>query len=417
MKKYTYRLPPFRYWCVIGIAAVFVVVYLVQVGRSLAALAFYQRFLAVVASGKTDAPLTEQQHVLISDLLHKIIRFEAAYPQYWYELGSYLHRYAVGLETPAREAGFQEAEQAFKRAAALDPASPWSYYELGRLDVGRGDFCETLDSQTVEVCPSAKYFRRALLSAPTNMFLRQVVGLWFYERNDAAAFHVMREAIAAYNPDEREAVFEFARFLYEMALDTLSDQYYAEYMHTNNGTPPLAEACPPLLHTKSILYNNDPIFIGCEETEFGNDDGTGEWPAFLASDRMRIKKVLCVPSDVDDYNYAALKISMSYRRSAQFILKVFIDEHLIKTYMYDVPQKHGWHEIPFNKEILAGKSRINVYLRVEEADLATGSLRVWGDQDTPNRTSTWNFDATDDLSIDQGNQHGEYLIRLVLKKL
>jgi hypothetical protein len=148
--------------------------------------------------------------------------------------------------------------------------------------------------------------------------------------------------------------------------------------------------------------------------ELGNDDGSAEWKTRLTSGTDRVKKVICLPENLNEYDYVALKIFMNNGGNGNFIARISIDDQLIKRYDYTAPHVGKWYELPFEKTLLKGKSSINVYIRVTGTSRAGNYLQIWGD---PNTHSVFNFDTTDDLSFDEGVQSGEYMIRLVLRKL
>ena len=109
--------------------------------------------------------------------------------------------------------------------------------------------------------------------------------------------------------------------------------------------------------------------------------------------------------------YAALKILMNRSRKMDVSMQIALDGHLIAPDHDQISFVPGWHEIPLEKSLVDGKSSVHVYIRSS----GKGYVQIWGDQDTLNQYSTFHLHTTNDLSEDEGQQRGEYIIRLVLR--
>jgi hypothetical protein len=150
--------------------------------------------------------------------------------------------------------------------------------------------------------------------------------------------------------------------------------------------------------------------------ELGNDDGSAEWSTRLTAETMRIKKVICLPDTLESYDTATLRIFLHHGGSPDFSMQVSLDDQPVRA-LPPLPETAQWHEIPLEKSLLTGKSSITVYIRVSGASEAANFLEIRGDQDTLTTQSVFNLKTTHDLSPDEGNQTGEYMIRLVLSRM
>ncbi len=417
------------------LAFMFVLLYLFYAVNSYYAFTHYQEASKVI-SQKTPSPVNTTQHDQVIEHLKTAIRHDRNNAEYYYALGSYLYRYYAdtqdGEAIEHKAQGFHEAETWLQKAMRLDPANPWYYYEMGRLSDSRGD-CPPPSSvlslrqardrlhqgrrtdsplpwREGELkegdCPAARYFSAALNNAPNEMFLRKEVGRWYYYYDQETAHRLLRKLISrdrGTTPEHPRVSREFSKFLYEIRMDYESDREAAKMVDTEK------ERC------KVSVVSQSKINLALQgRIEFGNDDGSAEWRTRLASNTLRVKKVICLPENLAEYDYAALKIFMNHGGNENFIARISIDKHLVKTYDDTAPHIGKWHEIPFEKMLLQGKSSINVYIRVTGATAAGNYLQIWGDQDTPTTLSVFNVDMTNDLSLDEGVQTGEYMIRLVL---
>jgi putative inorganic carbon (HCO3(-)) transporter len=412
---------------------VLVVLYLFCVGNSYYAFVHYQDVSEMI-SQENLASVDAAEHGHIISRLKTAIRHDRNHAEYAYALGSYLYRCSVDTQNSEaiahKEQGFREAEGWLRKAIMLDPANPWYYYEMGLLSYDRGDCNDwenTHPTDSWKECLVTRYFLAALDNAPKNSFLRKEVGRWYYSSDPEATVQLMREIISGDMDDTlvtAAIAHKFSEFLYEIRMDYESDREAKRALDSEKGK---SEECEVSVASRSKI--NFALQEEAEEQmlrkadvkkgrriELGNDDGSAEWRTALTSETQRIKKVICLPENLDEYNYAALKILMNSSDNRNFTTHISVDEQLVRRYHHALPSVRNWHEIPFDISRLQGKSRINVYIRVTGASKAGNYLEIWGDQDTPNMQSVLNFNTKDDLSLDEGIQTGEYMIRLVLKK-
>jgi hypothetical protein len=150
--------------------------------------------------------------------------------------------------------------------------------------------------------------------------------------------------------------------------------------------------------------------------ELGNDDGSADWSAPLPSAEQRIRKRICLSSKFHEYQRASLKIFMNHAGRGASRLSIFCDDVPIDFSDGRVSTIPEWHEIPIDVGILEGKSSVNVYLRLQDTHDERNILQVWGDRHTPTTQSVFGLERTADLSAVEGEQTGEYMIRLVLWK-
>jgi len=416
MKKRSFTFPSLRLYAVFGFVGLLIFVYLFQAGRSLVAMAYYQQFTAATAPGVVT--MTTAQQDAARRLLTAAIRLNDRNPHYHHALGNFLFQLYDASSLPEmerqREDGLQAAETSLKTALWLDPGSAWNYYELGRLEevISPCDDLSMFDASTS--CPGATFFVSALQHAPNHLFLRKSVGLWLYYRSRETAFQIIRDVIAFYtkNPQKREV--EFSKFLYDMQLDYESDRYGP--VKSIDDPKILSERC---LQDASSACFPIPELEG-EGIECHSDAGTAAWRAFLNSDAMRIKKIICVPPHLDEYTSASLNVLMNNGGNGNFTARFYLDEQLIKQYdaTDPIPRTAAWYEIPFDIHLLQGKSNsyVTIYVRVAGVSHVKNYLQIWGTQDEPTSYSVFNFNTTEDLSLEQGTQTGEYMIRLRLRK-
>ena len=402
MKKRDLRCSPCCFAAVLGAAGLLILAYLARAVLSLLAVASYQQFEAQTVQRSIDT-LTPTELAAAQTAISNAIRFDTRQAHYLATFGSLLTQSAAAIaDATERADGFAHAERLLKQAARSDPARPWYFYDLGRFALARQGCRDVRDDTT---CPTASYFAAALTAAPTNAFLRNAVSLWFYGQDRAAAFQVMRAAIARYQADARQALYELAQLLYELKLDYESDQQLAAW--SNLTTASVAPStCQPLTARDDAAT-----------AEFGRDNGTHEWRSVLFREEMRLKKTICVPANLDTYATAALKILLARVGSPEFRVFISVDDQLVATLQQPIPMNTTWTEIPFDLALLRGKRQIHVYLRVSRLiDPATDYFVVWGDADSPNQASVLNFADTDDLTVYEGVQPGEFLIRLALRQ-
>lgn len=398
MKKHQLTLTPITYYLAISVVGFCLALYLIRAICLLFGVNNYQKFSVNVK----DAPKpeqAEQRHQSLLNLINQAIRYDRTNPQYWSSLGSYLLEYAAAAtDQTQKERNFQDAAQSLKHAALRDPANAWNYYELGRL-YARKSPCPN----NGESCLAAQYFLAAFQRAPSSIFMQRAVGRWLYDYDREAAYRLIGEQIVsslATGSEPQSPAVKHAKFLYAIRADDASD----------------LEADPILRPSADCRANIVRQSADGREIELGNDDGSAEWRVRLITDTMRVRKTICLPEPPEDYQTAVLKILMNSGLNRNFTAFVSVDDSLIKRYNANIPLNTDWYEIPFDKNLLTGKSAVNVYIRVTQASSAGNYLQIWGDQHTPATTSVLNFQTTDDLSLDDGVQAGEYMIRLVLRK-
>ncbi|GAK57255.1 hypothetical protein U27_04220 [Candidatus Vecturithrix granuli] len=358
------------------------------------------------------------------------LQYDRNHPDYVSGLAGALLESAVRLTSPAdsenRAIRLEETETWFQRAIMLNPANPWNYYQLGRLELHRSSksFQNTIQEDWQDF-PTGRYFSLALQNAPNNVFLHYAVGRWLYSHDPEQAFALIRgflgrgsaqtlnileglwpqiqdyAILRRFLPENQDVFLQFSQFLYEKALD-----YESDLEAICAGV--LTQTCPPNV---IISRSQDD-----REIELGNDDGSAEWTTYIAADYVRVQKMICLPQNIDDYQYAALKIFMGGGNKQNFTVVISLNNHEIKRYEQTMPATLTWYEIPFDRRLLDGQSKIYVYMRTLGASTAGNYLRIRGDQETPTVNSVFNFLDTHDLSFDRHEQTGEYMIRLVLRK-
>ncbi|MCP4396080.1 MAG: hypothetical protein GY801_02045 [bacterium] len=416
MKKQDFTFSRKRYYLLLSLVGLLMLLYLGQAIRPLLALAYHQKFSGIPA----------EQYRAATQTLETAIRLDRKNPQYHQELGRYLHQFYAGqpsLDAPQRKMGFQEAAASLTTAAILNPGNPWNYYELGRLE----NYQYGCASQDDEECLTQQYFLSALKKSPGNIFLQGTVSGWLYQHDPARAVQLIQQFLSRYPestsllfdvlwhqisddkvlrsllPDNPTAILKFSEFLYAHHLDHESER------EIQGLTPPTHQHDCDSADILQRVSDNRTV-------ELGRDDGSAEWRSYLASEETRIKKSICLPEDMADYDEAVLKILMNSGVPGEFIASFSLNEHLIQRLERSIPYEVSWHEIPFDISLLYGKKKIHFYVRVTNASASGNYLQIMGDRDTPTSQSAFNFGNTEDLSLDEGIQQGEYMIRLVLKK-
>lgn len=416
MKKRALMLPPIVFYGYLLVTGGCLLWYLARVTLSL--IAFASQHGVHSESPSAMAAFTQA------------IQYDRNHPDYVSGLASALLQSAATLISPAeaenRANRLHEAETWFQRAVMLDPGNPWNYYELGRIALLYPvTSFQKKNSVYWKETPAGRYFFLALQHAPNNVFLHYVVGGWLYLSYPEQAFALIREFLSRgpsqtlnileglwpqiqdyttlkrFLPENQDVFLQFSQFLYEKTLDYESD---LEALRAGA----LTQICPPNSVIRRSLDNR--------EIELGNDDGSAEWTTYIAADYVRVQKMICLPQNVDDYQYAALKIFMGGGNKQNFTAVISLNNHEIKRYEQTMPETLAWYEIPFERRLLNGQSEIYVYIRTLGASTAGNYLRIRGDQETPTVNSVFNFLDTHDLSFDRHEQTGEYMIRLVLRK-
>lgn len=350
------------------------------------------------------------------------IAFDANHADYHFALGSYLYRHARDYgrkgEVDAYDRTLDEAEAYIRKAALLAPPDPWMFYELGNISRSRGE-CLPQDRKNAPEdasCKALEYYRMALCNAPMNYFLRKTAARWLYEYDQEygmLVFESLRQHQYGADPgSEAQMLMQMAQLLYDARLDVESDRYAARAGHAAFDADRACVASP----LEPIAREADAD--AGQKAVFGRDDGTAEWRVHLNSDIMRIRKDICLPEDLRGYTGAILKILMNNGANGNFTAQIFLEDHLVKTYspIDPVPRVAHWYEMPVDIDWLRGRRMVRVYIRVSGVSYQGNYLQVWGDDSAPTTGSVLNFGHTDDLSLHDGIQAGEYMIRLVLQR-
>ncbi|GAK51917.1 hypothetical protein U14_03163 [Candidatus Moduliflexus flocculans] len=419
------RVSSLKFYMLLISAAGLLLLYALPTSKGLAALSAYQHFISMTAD-KTEAVMTEEQLDKASGMLERASQFEHGNPRWRMERGNFLHRATAESQPPAvktqQHERFQEAEFDIKYAVLRDPANSWNYYELGRLELSRGN-CSSDAGKLNAKCRAGKFFAAAIRFAPNSVFLRTIIGAWSYQYDRNMALRLIYEMVnehpqhlrtvldnlwptfqdinvlRTFFPETQDNLMTFARFLYDQRLD------YASDIERRRAFPDeKAIDCVLQAHQQ----NN--------ELEIGNDDGTPEWRTHLTDDNERIKKELCVPDDITTYREAFLKLFISRGDPGDCTVLVSIDDTLIRQFNHrELPSESDWIDISFPPIVLYGKKRISVYVRTLGASSNGNFVNVWGDSDVPTTNSVFKFDSIDTLN--QGlHAQGEYMIRLLLRK-
>ncbi|PID58900.1 hypothetical protein CSB45_02555 [candidate division KSB3 bacterium] len=411
MKKRDFIISPTRYALILGLFGILLLSYIARAVPPVIALLYHQQFSRISTSHAQRALHT----------LRRAVRFDPHNPQYHQTLATALHQLSAeqsSLEESQRM--MQHAAASIRQAIMLNPGDPWNYYELGRLEDEQHN-CFTLPP---EACPAQQYFLYALQKYPGSLFLRGVVASWLYPHDPAHALELIQsflrrspestspifdliwerypdyETLKRFLPDTPKAIHEFSKFLYQHHLDYASDLEMQR------------AASPASCDAADVLQRSPDRRV----LVLGHDDGSADWRSYLASEDTRIKKTLCLPDDVASYDEAVLQILMNRGVPGDCITDIYVNKELIQPLTHSIPHEPAWNEIPIDISLLHGKRAIHVYVRVRNASASGNYLQIMGDHDTPTARSVFNLDATRDLSLDNGIQQGEYMIRLVLKK-
>lgn len=383
-------------------AGILTICYLAHVIISFRAFLHYERVHPMYRDETTLA--TAAQKPQFRQHLESAIHGDPNNAVYAAALGHALLRNKTGAEADA--AFVNEAEGWLQRASLLNPTNADYYVALAYLSDLRGDCAMTTDG--LEECATARYLQAALRNAPKRQSIRKMVVTWYYQHAPEAAAQIVEQMQAQdtgnihQNWQVARQYQEFSELLYTLDLDFAADREAAHAI-----AAPEPQACPPQI----VRHAPDE-----RELELGSDDGAPDWAATLSEPGHRLKKVICLPPDVDAYTSAAVKIFMYHGGEDRFTLRIGIDDQTIQVAGHTVSPEWRWQEIWFDPSVLRGKTRVNIYLRVENASAPRNVLRVPGDADASTQYSSFGDGNSADLSPDAGRQSGEYMIRLVLRK-
>lgn len=394
--------------------------YLLQVLADFRAAWRYEQFIRESRTPPSQAALVFEEPEPAVQLLEAAMRLEPCHAQYASALGRYLHRHLPDVAHPYADAIGQQrlakAENLLRRAVLLEPSNAAHYYELGRLsqDIAPcpapdGDgTARHREAQWLAACPTARLFYAVLRNAPNDSFFRETVGRWLYAYLPGRTRATLREIAAREVRLTRVAdsvARRAAQFFYDVQLDYESDQELARL------APPAGDEDNDVLARLPNIVREDAGWV-----EFGNDDGTAEWSSPLSADELRIKKIIYLPRDVEAYSKAAIRVYLNAVGRNECTARLVLDSHHIATVTGGFPLQPDWYEIPLDTRLLQGKSLITIYLRATGACGPENALQIWGDRQAPTVHSVFNLDTVDDLSIRDGAQTGEYLIRLLLRR-
>ncbi len=358
------------------------------------------------------ATLDATRHKQILADLRQAVRDASYQAAYAHALGKYIYEVATSTDPlsdpPLTTGGLAEAEEWITQAVLLDPANPHYYYTLGQLHYSQGD-CHSWQTyhpgESWDVCPVTVYFRTALRNAPTHPFYREAFGRWYAFYDVEQARQHVGEFLSRDDPTAPvdHGVDKLARFLYEMHMDSESDRVASQVWQESTSEP--GNGC------QTNILDGGADSAGFE---VGTDDGTAEWSTRLTDEAQRIKKRLCLPADIDAFTQASLLVYANRGRERDFVITVGIDGETKEISGDTFGMIPAWHDIPIDMDWIAGKSLVQVYLRIRGVDSTEEALVIWGDADTPGDNSEYNFRGKKDLSTESGKQTGEYMIRLRL---
>jgi hypothetical protein len=150
------------------------------------------------------------------------------------------------------------------------------------------------------------------------------------------------------------------------------------------------------------------------------DNVVPDWHSILGRTEDRLEKTLLLP-DLSQHSKWYLAIYVSRSNVRQNPIDLIIEADGIPVYRIDDSDfswAQGWLKVPIDQKLLnvyEGKTKANIALRVEgQPDLSLNYVYVYG-TDIPERMSEGSrFNGhSDDLSLEPGQQQGDFLIRLI----
>lgn len=385
MKRRTFTCVPILYYGVIAVLAGIVGLYLWSSINVFRAFRHSQDF--------QKTPLLPQAGNNV-DTIIAAITTDRNHPDYPYMLAKALYE--------ARE--LDEAEEWLRKAIGLDPANPDYYATMAQIYFRRGA-CGADQQNPKDACPITRYWLAAWENNSKDVFLRTQAARWLYVYDREAGEQFIRNILAEdaniLITKGNKKTLTFAEFLYEIHWDYGSDLETARVLHL----PPVS--CGD---TSPLRRSSDG-----GEIVLGHDNGTPEWKTRLWQPAHRVKKTFCLPKDSDAYQTAALEIFMNRRLAVPVDITIGVNEHRFTVDARNISNQAQWQSVPISLEWLKGQSIVNVYIRAS-APAPGGFLEIWGDPTTPGVYSLRDFRQKRDLSLENGGQTGEYLIRLVLQK-
>jgi 4-amino-4-deoxy-L-arabinose transferase-like glycosyltransferase len=164
-----------------------------------------------------------------------------------------------------------------------------------------------------------------------------------------------------------------------------------------------------------ILYDLKLSFISISD-DFDMAVGGRDWRSYLADPNYSICKILNLPVYLDYVPEVFLEILMKSAGGEDFCLHIAIDGRTIKELKGDkLPKQWDFYSLALPKLLLKGKDKITVKLSITGSpDLDTNYVLIYGDTRSTSEYSyvVHNGKFSQDLSLDQGLQTGEFIIRL-----
>ncbi len=157
--------------------------------------------------------------------------------------------------------------------------------------------------------------------------------------------------------------------------------------------------------------------------EIADESGQVDWRTTLTKTSDLIQKTITFPPDLvlDDYRRPSLKILMagsavqSNGAGHSYDLVIKVDGVEVKRYSGGPPEDADWRKVPIGESLLQGKKQIVVALDVVgKPDAEWNYVNIYGNSGATTLHSSYNGSSAD-LSLDDGVQAGEYLIRLDLE--
>jgi hypothetical protein len=159
--------------------------------------------------------------------------------------------------------------------------------------------------------------------------------------------------------------------------------------------------------------------------EIYDEHSIRSWRCYLTNTRDVIQKILLIPENADQYQRFYLKIfrngadklNPDDKNTYQAVVKV--DEKIVKIFENGVSNKLDWKLIPVDNALIKGKEKITISIFLTgKADASSNYVNLFGEESTittKSKRSMFNGQMQD-LSPENGQQRGEYLIRLAMKR-
>jgi len=192
----------------------------------------------------------------------------------------------------------------------------------------------------------------------------------------------------------------------ECRVETQSPRVFASLLKSADGK------------TRTVhLVNSNCVYDALPSKDLRDDSGTPGARSFLGATNTRMKKVLLVP-DLAAAKGFGLRFfgSTCGIASDKFSLVVSLNGQAIKTYKGSELNEGGWFETPIPDGLLKPENEVVFeatgapnghpdWFAIKIDTGATTGRSYWSEDDG----KTW---TKDDLSLDQGTQQGEFMVRL-----